>query len=109
MKEVIDVKTKYINYPCIIEFAQYRNGQISIKLADADTGDPAATATACLDGVIDIDWQSNDFKGVTAIKDYAENEGMFKALIKAGIIEPTGKVIQTEYVAFPLARVLRNG
>lgn len=109
MNKIINIKTKYIDYPCTVEFGEYRNGQISISLFDAETGEPAAKATSCMEGIVNIDWKSKNshFKGKTAIKDYSENEGMFGALIKAGIIEPTGETIETDYVTFPIVRVIQ--
>lgn len=102
----VNIKTRYIDYPCTIEFAQYRNGQIAIRLFDANTGELAATATASLEGVSDIDWRDSQWKGITAIKDYSENEGVFDSLVNAGVIEPIGSAVETEFVSFPLARVL---
>lgn len=45
-----------------------------------------------------------------AIKNYSENEGVFEALIEAGAIEDTGKVIKLDYnthsVIFPIGKLL---
>jgi hypothetical protein len=106
MKEAKKIKTKYINYPCVIGKWVYRNGQIAINLTREKTGELAATATASLEGIVDIDWNSKEWEGITAIKDYSENEGVLNALIDLGVVEPIGKYVTTEYVSFPLVRVL---
>lgn len=40
------------------------------------------------------------------IKDYSENRGILVELIKHGLLEPTGKVVKTEFVQFPEAKLL---
>jgi len=43
---------------------------------------------------------------LVAIKDYSESEGVYDALIQAGIIEYTGKSIPSGWVMAPICRIL---
>jgi len=53
-------------------------------------GEKIATCTINIDGI-------NLEKNEVIIKDYGENEGMFKSLIKAEVIKDTGKAIEQDY------------
>ncbi len=77
-------------WECSIVQQHYQDGKrLAIQLVSARTikhehlykGDSIATATV---NVPQLDLLPNQ----TLIKDYAENEGMFEALFRAGIISP---------------------
>ena len=40
------------------------------------------------------------------VKDYSENEGLFTALVSAGVVEDTGERASFGYVSAPIVRVL---
>ncbi len=90
-------RVNFIGYACDVKKGVYTTGQTALILNDCKTGERVAVATACIDGVPE---------GLTAIKDYAENEGIFNTLIAANIIEDTGAAIRSGFCVFPLVRVL---
>lgn len=73
----------------------------AIIINDTDFGEPLYTATSWIGhGGI------KSAPRCAFIKDYAENRGILVELIKHGLLEPTGKVVKTEYVQFPEAKLL---
>lgn len=72
-------KVTFNNYNCAIQFGKYNNGRIALTLVDLADGSPVAVATVNLPEV-DVP------EGYVLIKDYSENEGMFKQLYKQGIV-----------------------
>jgi len=91
------VRVNFVGFCCDVKKGVYANGQPALTLDDTQTGARVAVATACIEGVPE---------GLTAIKDYSENEGMFNTLIAANIIEDTGAAIRSGFCVFPLVRVL---
>ena len=79
---------------CVIEKRQYGNGNTALQLYCADTGEPMATATVCIDEKLP--------KDVVVIKDYSENAGMLLALGKSGIIANVIKMVQIGWVQAPV-------
>lgn len=80
------MKVKYKKWNCIVRWSMYHeNNNIAIQLIDEKTKELISVATTNT-GFKD------DFPEVQ-IKDYSENEGMWKALVNAGVIED--KVIRT--------------
>ena len=78
-------KVEFAGYQCDITFGYYGNTRIAIKLVDPMAG-PIVTAT--------INLPDEDLEGgYVMIKDYRENAGIKKALIKAGIIGYTYRKI----------------
>ena len=68
-------------YKCIPKFYHYmESDRIAIRLVDFETGEPIATATTNMPELVVL---PNNI----IIKDYAENEGMYKALLEAGIVK----------------------
>lgn len=92
------MKLKFRQWNCVLQTAQYGNGRTALQLVDAEDGEPVATATVNLP---DETLGENE----VFIKDYAENEGMLKTLQDAGIVEPTGKVVASGFVAIPVCRL----
>lgn len=71
---------KFNQYKCVAKGAYYGNGNKAVQLIDIEDGGLVATATVNLvEEAVDED--------KAFIKDYSENEGMAKALIRAGIID----------------------
>lgn len=67
-------------YSVCIDFGQYGNGRISMKLIDMSDGCPICTATV---NVPEFDVEEDH----VLIKTWSENEGIVQELIKANIIE----------------------
>ena len=89
-KEYVLVKTKY-----------HVNNRIALILEH--NGQKCLTCTVNID---DVSLKQNE----VLIKNYSENEGMFKTLIDAKIIEDTKKVHEIDYgthkVQFPIGKLL---
>jgi hypothetical protein len=88
-----------MGWDCYIEEEQYRNGRIALQLLSARTvaedelfrGEPIATATVNLpDEPLP--------EGQVFIKDWAENEGIYAALVEVGIVGPVLEKVPTGYV-----------
>lgn len=96
---------QFKEYTCEAHLEPYERGGTCIQLVSAKDdeildvikGEPIATATA---------WVENVGQGYVAIKSYAENKGMLRSLINAGLIsEPTAHM-QSGYVALPICKLL---
>lgn len=94
----------FAGFECKAFRTTYQNdGATAIYLDDAGTGEPVATATVNVPGVSDA-LNSNE----TLVKDYAENEGILKALVDAGIVEDTGRTVPVGYAMARVARIVRT-
>ncbi len=94
-KQMNAIKVKFQEWDCFAVGHRYRNGRKAIELTEIETGDPVATATVNLINARPTSWDH------VFIKDYSENEGMEKALIKAGIIDRLSvETVQGSYVDF---------
>lgn len=90
---------QFKNYTCETEWGQYVGGKIALKLMDGDPegfGEQVATATVNLH---DPAPPSNiwDPKKQIWIKNWSENEGMYEALIQAGVITATERQWQAGF------------
>jgi hypothetical protein len=83
--------------------AYRKGGATAIYLDDAETGEPVATATVNMPGVLDA--LGSD---MALIKDYAENEGILKALVDAGIVEDTGRTVPVGYATARVVRIVET-
>lgn len=82
-----NIKTKYINEECRIDFRRYPaqyGGATAITLTSL-RGEPMGTATINL-----FDYNIHPGPNQVLIKNTAENEGMVDALVEAGIVKRTG-------------------
>lgn len=88
-------------YNCEVLFHKYEEGGgHRIDLIDLEDGIPVATATVNVPGINLLDDE-------VVIKDYSENEGVYDALVKQGIIKKTNKSIQlSDYVVAPIATIV---
>lgn len=88
-------QVEFCGYVCDITERKYPNGRIGLVLTDATPGDefgfPVATATVNLP-----DYPVPD--NHVLIKDWSENEGMYKILLNAGVIKPMITLVPTGYV-----------
>jgi hypothetical protein len=86
-------------WTCVPIWAQYSNGRRALRLIDAETGEAIATCTVNLpDEFLDMD--------EVIIKSYEENEGMHEALVKAEIIYPAHRRIQTGWVTCGVCKLV---
>lgn len=83
---------------CTLQWARYGNGRVALRLIDAQTGEPLATASV---NVPEIALDEDEI----ALKDYAENAGLFDDLVQAGIVEPTGRLVPVGYVTVPVVKI----
>lgn len=93
------MKVKFREWECNLSFGQYENGRVAMTLTDSVNGEMIAKATTNLP---DEELGANE----VFIKDYSENKGMLAALQSAGVVEPTGRSVQSGYVSIPVCRLL---
>ncbi|MBV5322743.1 MAG: hypothetical protein JZU60_02775 [Ilumatobacteraceae bacterium] len=68
-----------------LKASRYANGRLAIQAIDRDTGEPVAVLTVNLP---DVPLAPDE----VLLKDYSENQGVFKTLHLAGIVEPLATV-----------------
>ena len=89
----------YETYDVVVVFSRYIPGRrTAIQLVDSNTGEPVAMATVNLP---DEPMAANEI----AVKNYAENEGMYDWMIAQGFIEPVHRVVRSGYVDIPICRL----
>ena len=71
---------------CIVIKKKYANGRIHLSLVDTKDGMQVANVTLNIDSVPVID-------DMVIIKNYRENEGVYTALLAAGVIKPCDRKI----------------
>ncbi len=94
----IHVKAAYVDEDVLIEFAKYENGRTAIR-ALTEQGEPSFVATVNIP-------QATPGEGCVFLKGWAENEGIPQALVKAGLVELTGRKIATGMCAADEAKIL---
>lgn len=82
------IRVKFKEWDCKLHLGRYGNDVVALWLNEIGTGEPIATATVNLDGVVDIDEDLEDH--FVYIKEWSEGEGMTQALIDAGVIRHDG-------------------
>jgi hypothetical protein len=87
----------FAGYTCKMELGRYPNGNLAISLVDIVSGQPVATATKNITGVV-------LGPGESCIKDYSENEGMVNALRKAGVVDSVAYAVKINHVEIPVVR-----
>lgn len=94
----IHIKSKYTDEDVILDCeGEYPNGTLAIS-ATTLQGEPQFTATVALDEI--------PAEGCVFLKGWSENEGIPEALVKAGIVELTGRTIPTGYCEAVEAKLL---
>ena len=94
----IHVKSKYTDEDVILDLdGTYGNDSRAIT-ATTLFGEPLFTATVALDEL--------PAEGCVFLKGWSENEGIPEALVKAGIVELTGRTIPTGYCKAVEAKLL---
>jgi len=90
---------RFKRWDCKLVWSYYGNDRRALQLIDAVDFSRVATATV---NIPDKALESDE----VFIKDYSENEGMLDALVKAGIVEDTGRRVTTGHVTVPVCRVI---
>ena len=90
---------EFAGFKCDVMIQKYGTGNPAVRLLDAEDGMPVATATTNIDG-LDSD--------EVAIKDYSENEGVYDALLNAGVITPKHRELSTGYVTVPVCKLTED-
>lgn len=96
---------EFAGFECVVYETTYpAGGATAIYLEDVADGAHVATATINVEGV------SEKLPASQAlIKNYSGHEGMMDALIRAGLVQDTGRRVPTGYVTVPVARLLYDG
>lgn len=97
----------FLDVKCDVVKLRYQNSRTALELVIAEDdedrelykGEPMATATVNMPQVA---LENNE----VIIKDYSENEGMLETLVKAGIVEDTGKVVESGFVVCHICKLL---
>lgn len=92
---------RFLGEDCPVTFAQYSNGQTAITLSCED-GSPMATASVCLETHDGAPLRNDQ----TYIKEWGGNTGMVKALVDAGIVYDTGKLVKCGFCEASLVTIL---
>ena len=93
----VHIKTKYCNEEIELSFRYYENGSRAIQGFTLQ-GEPQFVATVALDEMPAED--------CVFLKGWSENEGIPEALVRAGLVELTGRKIPTGYCEAEEARLL---
>lgn len=92
---------RFKDWQCDIVKNKYFNGRTAISLVssidgdDVCKGEPIATATV---NIPDVALSPDE----VIIKNYSENEGVLDVLLKAGIVELSGRTIKSGFVTMPI-------
>jgi hypothetical protein len=76
----------------VVSLGNYQSGRKAIMLYDAFSGEAYSCPTA------DLLHLKLNYYGEVLVKDYSENEGMFKWLTENNIVEFTGKTVASGFV-----------
>ena len=90
---------EFAGFKCEIMIQKYGTGNPAVRLLDAEDGMPVVIATTNIDGL-----DSDEI----AIKDYSENEGVYNALLNAGVITPKHRELSTGYVTVPVCKLTND-
>ena len=85
------IKTKYLDDEVVFWRTSYVDGSTAIVLTSPD-GEPLMTATVCLAAYGDTPEPGHVF-----LKTWSENEGIYEALLAAGVIGEFTRVIPAGY------------
>jgi hypothetical protein len=98
--KIIDVKTPFFDGKLKLIKTNYSgNNRIALKLVSIEDNEPWFTVT------VNLPEEPLDDNCVF-IKDFSENEGILDCMVKAGVIELTGRLVETGYVVVPEAKLL---
>ncbi len=89
---IVTLEAKYLKLAKydVVHAGHYHDGTIALRIDRH--GEPQTTATVCISHTEELPDDGNVF-----IKNWSENEGIMKALIEAGVIEPAIRKVRTGY------------
>lgn len=97
--KVENITVQFSDWECSVSKILGQDNRVTLKLFDKRDGELVAIATKHVPSEpIEQD--------EVIIKDYAENEGMFDALVAAGVIGGAQRYIQSGYVTMPVCKLL---
>jgi len=91
------INSKYCDEEVELLFGHYEDGSTAIQAISLQ-GEPMFIAT--------VDLDEKPAEGCVFLKGWSENEGVPNALVKAGIVELTGRKIKTGYCEAEEAKLL---
>ena len=89
------VRVTFRGRECHLHRSRYPNGGTAVALMDAERGAFVAWATL-ISPLVGL--QPNQ----VVVNDYDRTEGMLEALVKAGVVEPTGEYLRIFQLALPI-------
>ena len=93
------IEIQFNQYSCRLEIKSYRSGRPALVLNDVMDGLRVAVAT--------VDFPDEPLADdEVVIKNWSENEGMLSTLIKAKVVEPTGRSISSGFIQAPICKLL---
>lgn len=95
----MQIKHNKRNY--VVTFEEYQANHAEAIVLENLQGSREYTATA---NIPDYFLEQDE----VAIKNYSENEGILESLVAAGILEVTGKTVQSGFVEFPICKILKR-
>jgi hypothetical protein len=90
---------EFAGFKCEVQVEKYQSGYKAIRLVDQEDGQSVVIATVNLDEL-----DSDEI----AIKDYSENEGVYDALLDAGVIFPKHRELSTGFVTVPVCKLTND-
>ena len=90
---------EFAGFKCEVQVEKYQSGYKAIRLIDQEDGQSVVIATVNLEE-LDSD--------EVAIKNYSENEGVYDALLEAGVITPKHREVSTGYVTVPVCKLTND-
>jgi hypothetical protein len=90
------VRVMFRGRECRLHLTRYPSGGAAVALLDTEQGEFVAWAT--------LNTPLAELKaGQVVVNDYDRTEGMLEALVKAGVVEPTGESVRIFRLALPIA------
>lgn len=90
---------EFAGFKCLVQVEKYQSGYKAIRLIDGEDGQSVVIATVNLEE-LDSD--------EVAIKDYSENEGVYDALLNAGVIHPKHRELKSGFISAPICRLTED-
>jgi hypothetical protein len=89
---VVKTVFPYKGTDLVVSLGSYESGRKAIMLYDAFSGEAYSCPTADVNGL------DTKFYNEVLVKDYSENEGMFKFLIENNIVTWSGRTVVSGFV-----------
>jgi hypothetical protein len=93
----VHLVTRFINQTVALVWNRYENGRLALDFVNPVTGGTITRPTVNLP---DEPLENEE----TFIKSYSENDGMVEALTALGLIERTGRLVQSSFVVIEVCQ-----